>query len=92
MSRPALTVWGAAEALYQALSADALPEGVSAGSGSSEHAARVLLRRLRRDAGRVIERDGAMGAAETLGVSRDTLARWRRDGWLSPDAITADEA
>lgn len=92
MSRPALTVWGAAEALHRALSAEALPPGVSAGSGGSEHAARVLLRRLRRDAGRVIERDGAVLAAETLGVSRDTLARWRREGWLSPGAGQTDGA
>lgn len=81
MTRPASNIWGAAASLHEALAAG-LSDGVSTGSGGAEHAAQVLLRRLRRDAGRVIERDGAVLAAETLGVSRDTLARWRREGWL----------
>lgn len=82
MTRPASNIWGAAAALHEALAAG-LSDGVSTGSGSAEHAAQVLLRRLRRDARRIIEREGAMAAAATLGVSRDTLARWRREGWLA---------
>ena len=74
-------MWGAAAALHEALAAG-LSDGVSTGSGSAEHAAQVLLRRLRRDARLVIEREGATAASTTLGVSRDTLARWRREGWL----------
>ena len=42
---------------------------------------RAVVTRLRADAAAAIDRDGPMVAAETLGVARSTLDRWRA-GWL----------
>ena len=92
MSRPAPGFGSVGEALHRLLAAD-LPDGISAGSGGTADAARVLLRRLRRDVARMIVDDGPTATAEALGVSRATLARWRGDGgWLAQEDAPADRA
>jgi hypothetical protein len=85
VSRPAPGLGSVGETLHRILAAD-LPDGISAGSGGTADAARVLLRRLRRDVTRMISDDGPTLNAEALGVSRSTLDRWRGDGgWLAAE-------
>ena len=91
MSRPAPGFGSVGETLHRLLAAD-LPDGISAGSGGTADAARVLLRRLRRDVTRMVSDDGPTLTAEALGVSRSTLDRWTRDGWLAADGAASDHA
>jgi len=83
VSRPAPGLGSVGEALHRLLAAD-LPDGITAGSGSTADVLRVALRRLRRDVTRMVDDHGPVATAKTLGVSRDTLNRWRGDGgWLA---------
>lgn len=74
--------WGTLGAVLARVVALDAPAWVSA---DTQHAAGVLLRRLRRDAVRVLTEHGPSATAGVLGVSRDTLhaARTEADGWLS---------
>lgn len=45
---------------------------------------RALAGELRDDAHAAIRAGGVVGAAEALGVHRDTMHAWRTRGWLAP--------
>ena len=47
---------------------------------------RALAEELRTDARVAIATEGAVRAAEALGVARNTLRLWRGAGWLADDA------
>lgn len=81
MSRPADTLAHVAASLARLATAER-PEWVSVRSWS---AVRALVASLRSDVAEALD-TGPTDAAEALGVSRATLARWRADGgWLAPE-------
>lgn len=73
MPRPAPTAASAAATLADALDGPR-PAWITAATWRS---LRAVVTRLRADAAAAIDRDGPMVAAETLGVARSTLDRWR---------------
>lgn len=87
MSRPADGLAHVAASLAR-LTAAERPEWASARSWG---AARALLASLRADVTEALD-DGPTLTAEALGVSRSTLDRWTRDGWLAADGAASDHA
>ena len=77
MPRPAPSLASVAADLAR-LTAGERPAWITAPTWRS---LRAVVTRLRADAAAAIDRDGPMVAAETLGVARSTLDRWRA-GWL----------
>ncbi|MDO9016112.1 MAG: hypothetical protein Q8S73_12650 [Deltaproteobacteria bacterium] len=65
-----------------------------AASGVARRAAATLRNRLADDVCGLIESQGVTGAADTLGVSRETLHAWQREGgWLHKHRdVEADRA
>lgn len=72
--------WGALGAALARVLASGTPEWVSA---DTQHAAEVLLRRLARDARRVVARQGVDHAGGALGIGRASVVRGRAGGWLA---------
>ena len=77
MPRPAPSLASVAADLAR-LTAGERPAWITAATWRS---LRAVVTRLRADAAAAIDRDGPTAAAETLGVARSTLDRWRA-GWL----------
>lgn len=73
MPRPAPTPASAAATLADALAGER-PAWITA---ATWRGLRAVVTRLRADAVATIDRDGPTAAAETLGVARSTLDRWR---------------
>ena len=88
MPRPAPAAASAAATLADALGGPR-PAWITA---ATWRRLRAVVARLRADAAAAVDRDGAVVAAEAMGVHRDTLRSWRTAGWLRAPQDAPDDA